>query len=443
MTEPKPIAVALVGAGEFGATFLAQARRIPDLAVRLVCDRDAGRAASAARAAGYEAAHCASRAEALAAIEAGRVAVVDDMGLIADLPLESVVEATGDPEAAAATAELALASGYDSALVTKEAEVVVGPILAAKAKAAGLVHTPVDGDQPSLLVGLIARARLLGLPVIAAGKSTESDYVFDPDRETVAAWGDTVAAPGYAGRFADGSRDGLAERVLPALATATPPDLCEMTIVANHCDLAPDRPELHAPVARTTELPNVFRPREHGGVLEKRGVVDVFTCLRRPDEISFAGGVFVVVEAPDPATGRLLAGKGIPGSDDGRYLMLHNPVHLLGVEAPASIIAAARTGRGTGGNPRPRFDLCARATRDLAQGEAMPLGARHTVPNTAPLVLPARPLGPDAPAPYYLVAGSRLRRPVKAGAVIVCGDLDIEPGRALYRLRREQDAHFA
>ena len=82
------------------------------------------------------------------------------------------------------------------------------------------------------------------------------------------------------------------------------------------------------------ELPSVFRPAEDGGILGRPGVVDVFACLRRPDELSFAGGVFVVVETPDRATGLLLASKGIPASKDGRYLLLHNPIHLLGVEAP-------------------------------------------------------------------------------------------------------------
>ena len=98
-------------------------------------------------------------------MECGRIAVVDDLAMIADLPLDAVVEATGQPEAAARVAEQALDSGYHLALVTKEAEVTIGPLLARRARAAGLVHTPVDGDQPALLIGLIARAGMLGLPV--------------------------------------------------------------------------------------------------------------------------------------------------------------------------------------------------------------------------------------------------------------------------------------
>jgi len=445
----QPVAVALVGAGEFGATFAAQARRIPALDLRVVCDRDVVRAQNALLSGGFAAddvAVCDSRAAILAAVERRKVAVVADLALLADLPLSIVVEATGQPEAAAQVAETALASGYHIALATKETEVVIGPLLSRRARAAGLVHTPVDGDQPSLLMGLIARARMLGLPVVAAGKAGESDYVFDPVAETVTCWGRTVAVPGYGRLFDAGAdlRSVLADRVVPSLETATVPDLCELAVVANHTGLSADRPELHAPVARTVELATVFRPAEDGGILGRRGAVDVFACLRRPDELSFAGGVFVVVETPDAATGRLLGGKGIPASPDGRYLMLHNPVHLLGVEAPASVLSAACLGRSTGGDEvLPRVELGARAVRDLAVGETLAMEARHAIPAVDPLILPNRSLEADAPVPYYLAADRRVTRPVAKGQVLTMADVEVDPNSTLLRLRREQDAAFA
>ena len=101
-----------------------------------------------------------------------------------------------------------------------------------------------------------------------------------------------------------------------------------------------------------------------------------------------------------------------------------------------------QNGHGTGGDPHQRFDLCARADRDFASREILELGARHTIAQVAPLILPARPLSAGAPIPYYLAAKSRTRRPVKAGTVITLDDLDIDPARALYRLRVEQDEKF-
>jgi predicted homoserine dehydrogenase-like protein len=278
---------------------------------------------------------------------------------------------------------------------------------------------------------------------VACGKSTESDYVFDPHGKTVTAWGMSVAAPDYTHLFDLGGdlRERLAERAISGLATTTVPDLCEMAMVANHANLQPDRPTLHGPVARTTELPLLFRPRSAGGVLEKTGVVDVFTCLRRPDELSFAGGVFAIVEVPDRTTGRVLASKGIPASEDGRYLLLHNPVHLLGSEAAASLLAAIEAGRSTGGaDVRQRFDLVARLTRNLAQGERILLGDRHAIPDMSPEIVPAAPLQGDAPLPYYLAPGSTLTRNVPSGELLRVDDVEFPVGSTLKRLRHEQDA---
>lgn len=432
---------ALVGAGEFGATLIAQSRRIPDLALTVVCDRDVPRASAALKAGGYEADAfqvAGSRREALAALQAGRIAVLEDSALLSDLPLEAVVEATGDPFGAAAVAEQAIGFGYHVAMATKEAEVVVGPELARMAKAAGLVHTLVEGDQPSLLCQLIARARALGFPVVAAGKSTESDYVFDPRAGTVTSWGRAEAAPaGYEALFAPADpAAALAGRMIPGLATATVPDHTEMTIVANHCGLRPDTAAMHGPVVRTVELPQVFCPLDDGGILGGSGVVDVFSCLRRPDELSFAGGVFVVVEAPDPATGRLLASKGIPGSRSGRHLMLHNPVHLLGAEVGLSLLSALRTGHGTGGeNPVQRFDVVARARVALPAGHRFALGYRHVLPDVDPLIEPAAASAEAAPVPYYLLPGAVLRRAVPAGHTITHGDIETDRSGAMWRLR--------
>ena len=232
--------------------------------------------------------------------------------------------------------------------------------------------------------------------------------------------------------------------MLPGVPLSTVPDLCEIGIVANHTGLMPDRPDLHAPIARTVELPWLFRPREAGGLLARTGVVDMFNCLRRVDGISFAGGVFVTVETPDAMTGRLLAGKGIPATADGRYLMLHNPVHLLGAEAVMSVLSAVRLGRATGSeDPRRRVDLVARARRDLEAGERLLMAERHEIPALQHELHPARVLADDAPVPYYLAAGATLRRDVPAGALLALGDVKLDPSSALLRLRLEQDRAFA
>ncbi len=104
-----------------------------------------------------------------------------DLAAVAALPLDVVLEATGDPEAGARHAEMAIAAGHHVVMVTKETDSVIGPILSRMARDRGVVVAPVDGDQPSLLIGLATWAQVIGLRIVAAGKSSEYDFVFDPD----------------------------------------------------------------------------------------------------------------------------------------------------------------------------------------------------------------------------------------------------------------------
>jgi len=439
----------VVGAGAFGASFIYRSTRAPGLAVEAVADPDTGRAREAARRAGIERVRvCADRAAALDAHARGEFVVVEDVELLVQLPLDFVVEATGHPEAAARSALAALAEGRHVAMVSKEADCVAGPMLQAKASAAGLIYTPVDGDQPSLMVALVSWARTLGLEIVCAGKSGEYDCVLDAAAGTVTstATGEALSAPDFA-RLWSASPDRLAACVaartaqLPQLPRATVPDYCELAIVANATGLTPDAPALHAPIARTLELPELFRPRAAGGLLAGEGRVDMFVCLRRPDELSFAGGVFVVVRCDDASTWRVLRRKGIPVSEDGATALLHNPVHLLGIEAPMSLFNAGLLHLPAAAL-QPRCDLVARASRALPAGSTLTIGARHAVDGLAPELVEAAPLADDRPLPYYLAAGCRLRVDAPAGAPITRGMVDRPADSMLWRLRTEQDAYF-
>lgn len=168
------------------------------------------------------------------------------------------VEATGDLEAGTCHALLAIAAGHHVVMVTKDTDSVVGPELGRRA-ARGLVVTPADGDQPSLLIGLVTWAEVLGLTIICAGKSSESVFVFDPATGAVTSNGRTVAAPGL-GDWLDPWERQWAEVVAARSAAAADlpqravPDLCELALVANATALSPDRPDLHAPILRIPEI---------------------------------------------------------------------------------------------------------------------------------------------------------------------------------------------
>src|SRR5688572_15663366 len=118
-----PVRVGLIGTGAFGQNFVGQARLNPLLRVRVVCDRRVEAARSACLQAGMtedDITLCASRQAALAALEAGKCAIVEDGTMLADLPIDVVVEATGIPEAGAYHALQAIEGGKHVVMVTKE-----------------------------------------------------------------------------------------------------------------------------------------------------------------------------------------------------------------------------------------------------------------------------------------------------------------------------------
>jgi len=450
-----PVRVGLVGAGEFGASLITQSLGHPAIDVPVVADIDPDRAVNVllrCGVAGDGIEICRDAASARDAMTAGKVAVVPDGLLLVDTEIEVVVEATGAPEAAAAVSEAAILAGKHLVLASKEMASVCGPWLAKLAADRGVVYTLPDGDQPSLLIGLISRAELLGLEVVMAGKASEYDVVWHRAKAELSYHGKVFKVPDFADCWhLDGADipEVLADRAAPLGATAlkSVPDLCEMMLVCNATGLRPDFDAFHAPLARTVELPDVFRPETEGGILldPEGGVVDIVNCLRRFDELSLAGGVFVIVRCADRDTWDVIKAKGIPVSSCGNYGLLHNPVHLLGIEAAASIIAAARGGMPTSGRtPRPAFDLVGRATRAFKAGEVLDMGGHHhTIAGMEPLVRPAQAAIPGGPLPYFMAANNRLVTDVRPGETLTVEMVEAPQHSVLWRLREDQDAAFS
>ena len=411
-TQERTVRALLTGAGEYGFSFLAQSRRTPGLVVSAVYARRVERGVAAFRHAGLpdEAIQvCETLAEAGAALTAGKVVVSSDALMLIQLPIDVVVEATGAPEAAAVHADAALRHGKHVAMVSKEADSVVGPLFHRRAKAAGLVYTPVDGDQPSLLMQLTVWARLLGLEVLSAGKASEYDFVYDAAGRRVTSLDRSVDVPGFDALWDLADRDARTvvqarAEALAAIPQHAVPDLLEMGLVANAMGLAPDVPAFHAPIVRTPEIAGVLVPADMGGILGGTGAVDVVNSLRRPDEASLAGGVFVVVRCEDSRTWEVLRAKGHVVSRSGGSAMIYRPSHLLGVESATTVLAAVLHGRSSGPDDvRPRFDVVGRTTKSLPAGTRLTAaGHHHEIEGVEGLLLPARKAEGANPVPPRL-----------------------------------------
>lgn len=450
--DHKPVETCIVGTGGFGRSFLAQGLRVPLMNVRVAVDIDAERVVAAMREVGIPADQiriCATAEEARQAWGAGLYIAATDYAIVSGLPLDVLVEATGQPAAGARHARLALEAGHHVALVSKEVDSVVGPGLAAIAEAKGKVVTPVDGDQPSLLIDLITWAELLGFEIIAAGKSSEYDFVWNSEKGTLTSNGVTISAPDFGQFDRLGDRDcadiangrSSAAAALPQRAV---PDLCELSVVANATGFGPDIAELHAPIARISEVPSMLCEKADGGILSGTRKLDVFHCLRNPDEISFAGGVFVVVRCEDEVTWKLLEEKGHILSRNGKVAMIYLPRHLLGLEAATSVLSAGIHNVSTGGlKATHHVDLVAYADRDFAEGDVLTMGGHHhNIEGVSARIIPGNALSDERPAPFYLASNQKLKRAVKAGSYILMGDLEHATNGELIALREKQDRHF-
>jgi predicted homoserine dehydrogenase-like protein len=448
----KSVNAILMGAGEYGFSFLAQSRRTPGLRVAAVYARRVERGVAAFQHAGLpeEAIRtCGNLAQAQTALAAGKVVVSDDALMLMQLPIDIVVESTGAPEAAALHADVALRNGKHVAMVSKEPDSVVGPLFHRRAKAAGLVYTPVDGDQPSLLMQLVVWARVVGLEVLCAGKTSEYDFVYDPVTKRVTSLDRLADGRAVDALWDFGGRDIRAVVMGRAAAlTAIPqhmvPDLVEMGLVANATGLAPDAPDFHAPIARTPEIADVLVPVEMGGILHGTGRVDVVNSLRRPDEASFAGGVFVVVRCEDRKSWEVLRAKGHVVNRAGDAAMIYRPSHLLGVESATTVLSAVLHGRSSGPDDvQPRFDVVGKTNKLLKAGTILEAtGHHHQIDGVDGLLVPARAATGASPIPFYLMAGNRLLRDVSAGTVIAAEMVEPPKGSLLWRLRQEMEDAF-
>jgi predicted homoserine dehydrogenase-like protein len=205
-----------------------------------------------------------------------------------------------------------------------------------------------------------------------------------------------------------------------------------------------DTPALHAPILRVHEVPTFFALQAEGGIFNQTGVLDVFHCLRKPDELSFAGGVFVVIRCEHEESWALLKGKGHILSTDGHRAMVYIPRHLLGLEAATSVLDAVTLGESSGAqSPKPVVDLIARATKPLRAGSTLTMGGHHhLIDGTRAELMRAAPLSDNTPAPFYLIANRQLIRDIASGQTICYGDVSIEAHSELLKLRRHQDAEF-
>ena len=411
----------MIGTGTFATMFLHQARRVPNLEVTAVADLSADRAEAALATAGYAGAE-------RDAVRVGRGRDSAD-AVLARSDVDVVVEATGSPVAGAAHALAAIEAGQHVVMVTVEADVVVGPVLAARAAERGVVYSMASGDQPSLIAELVDWARTNGFDVVAAGKGTK--YLPEYHRSTPEdVWGYYGFTPEHA------AESGLNPVMFNSFLDGTKSAI-EMAAVANATGLLPPEHGLAFPPAGTDALAEVCIPREHGGVLDRPGTVEVVSSLHRdgsPVARDLRWGVYVTLEAPDDYVARCFADYGLRTDASGRYAAMYRPYHLIGLELAGSVCAAGARGTDSGTPHGWVADVVATAKRDLAPGDRLDGEGGAYVYGT---VRPAARSRDGRLLPIGLADDLAVTRPVAAGDPLTRDDVEPTGGGTAHELRAE------
>ncbi|PIF73879.1 putative homoserine dehydrogenase-like protein [Variovorax sp. 54] len=432
--EGRPIRIGLIGAGKFGAMYLAQIPRTPGVQLVAIADLSPAAARVNLERVGWlaERSNAGSVQEAL---KTGATWITDDWQAVTREPsIDIVVECTGNPIAAVDHCLDAFAHGKHVVNVTVEADAFCGPLLAHKAQQAGVVYSLAFGDQPALICDLVDWARTCGFPVVAAGRGHKwLPHFTESTPETV--WGNYGLTPEQA------KRGGLNPKMFNSFLDGSKPSI-ESSAVANATGLGVPWDGLLYPPASVEDIPFVTRPKSEGGVLERKGMVEVISSLEadgRKIPYDIRMGVWVTVEAETDYIKNCFEEYNAHTDPSGRYFTLYKRWHLIGLEVGMSVASVALRGEPTGVATGWNADVVATAKRDLAAGEMLDGEGGYTVwgkllPAERSLRLGGLPLG--------LAHNVKLVRPVKKGQNLSWADVAMDTSTAAYRLRQEMEALF-
>ena len=432
--ERNPLRIGVIGAGKFGAMYIAQVPRTPGVHLVGIADLSPDNARENLKRVGWKT-EAYSAASLDKALKSGQTHLSDNwQALVAHPAVEIIIESTGNPLAAVEHALAAFRNGKHVVMVTVEADAFCGPLLAKKAAEAGVVYSLAYGDQPAIICDLVDWARAAGFPVVAAGRGHKwLPHFAQSTPETV--WGHYGLTPEQA------QLGGLNPKMFNSFLDGSKPSL-ETTAVCNATGLTPAPEGLLYPPGSVDEIPALMRPRQEGGVLHHKGQVEVISSLRRdgaeiPYDIRF--GVFVVFEGESEYIRRCFMEYGVKTDPSGRYACMYKRWHLIGLEVGISVASVGLRGEPTGCPTGWRADAVALAKKTLLAGEILDGEGGYTVVGR---LMPAADSLAQGCLPLGLAHGWKLLRPVAAGQPVRWSDVAIDAGSSAVRARREMEQAF-
>ncbi|KAL1631707.1 hypothetical protein SLS56_004381 [Neofusicoccum ribis] len=295
-------------------------------------------------------------------------------------------------------------------MVNVEADVLAGPLLAQKAREAGIIYSMAYGDQPALIAEMVDWARTAGLyepddtlipnlDVVCAGKGTKHlpqyhdstpDTVWDHYGFTKEQLATGDFNPQMFNSFLDGTKSSL-----------------EMAAVANGCGLSPPSQGLRFPPCGKHHLPHVLKPKSDGapGDYQK-------DCFKQ---------------------------YGLETDETGRYAAQFKPYHLIGLELGISIATIMCRSEPTGQTKTWEADVVATAKRHLKAGEKLDGEGGFTVWGK---LMPARDSLDFEGLPIGLAHGFVLKKDIEKGQPLSWNDVEYDEKAQAVSVRREMERLF-
>jgi len=430
--KDKPLRIGVIGAGKFGAMYIAQVPRTPGVHLVGIADLSPDYARKNLERVGWpKESYEASSLD--AALREKRTHLSEDwQALVAHPGIDIIIESTGNPPAAVEHALAAFKNAKHVVMVTVEADAFCGPLLARKAAEAGVVYSLAYGDQPALICDLVDWARAAGFPVVAAGRGHKwLPHYSQSTPDTV--WGYYGLTPEQA------QAGGLNPKMFNSFLDGSKPAI-ETTAVCNATGLTPAPEGLLYPPGSVDEIPSLMRPREEGGVLHHKGQVEVISSLRTdgtPIAYDIRFGVWVVFEGDSEYIRRCFMEYGVKTDPSSRYACMYKRWHLIGLEVGISVASVGLRREPTGCATGWRADAVAIAKRELKAGEMLDGEGGYTVVGK---LMPAQASLAQSCLPLGLAHGWKVLRPIAAGQPVRWSDVAFDANSTAVRVRREMEA---
>ncbi len=414
-----PVRFAMIGAGYMGRGVVNQAiNSVPGMDVAAISNRNLDQAKRAYDEAGVTDYVVADTAEQVSQIVAdgGRAITTDALALTRADGVDAVVDVTGAIGFGAEVTLDAIAAGKHIITMNAELDATVGPILAHRAREAGVILTLADGDQPGVQMNLYRQVTSLGMEPLVCGniKGLQDPY---RNPTTQAAYAEQWnQKPEMVTSFADGTKISF-EQAIIANATG-------MTVAKRGMHGHPYEGHIDDAVG----LYDIDELRELGGIVD---YVVGFGIKPGP-------GVYVFAANDDPKQQEYLR---LYKLGDGPLYSFYTPYHLCHFEVPLSVARVVLFGDVVMAAPgAPTVEVITLAKTDLAAGTTIDgLGGYHTYGECERAAITA---AADL-LPIGVAQGCTLVRDVAKDQALTYADVDVPPGRLIDELRAEQRAHFA